>query len=92
MEKLTNYERETVICFEDSTDQSKIYTCNKALMRKLDRLANEFPEAYTLLKYDEVSVTYQAPKKLISFRKPSSLAKKESARQRALQSNFGRKK
>ncbi len=91
MAQLTSYERETIIRFDDSSDQATIYTCNQPLIRKLGKLASEFPDAFTMTKKDECSVTYQAPKNLISIRKPTSEATREAARQRALQSNLGRK-
>ena len=69
---LTNFERETIISFNDSEETATIYTCNKALQRKLSKFSAE-NKGYKLIKSDNDSQTYECPKKLVSFRKPKIL-------------------
>jgi hypothetical protein len=69
---LTDFERETVITFDDSTNMAIIYTCQSPMKTKLDKLCKSNPDTYKLVKSDEYSKTYECPKKLISFRTPSA--------------------
>lgn len=72
---LSNYERETVVCFNDSDETATVYTCNKALQRKLSKYSAE-NKGYKLIKSDNDSQTYECPKKLVSFRTPKILNEK----------------
>lgn len=70
MYNLQPWERETIIRWEDENKGCEIYTCNKRLMDKLDKLCKTNPESYMLKCCDEVSKTYLSYKKLIGFKKP----------------------
>lgn len=48
--KLTKYERETIINFNEGEDTMSVYTHNKALRRRLDLLVREYPEECALYK------------------------------------------
>ena len=72
---MSNYERETIIHFDDSEDTATIYTCNRALQRKLSKYVDE-NKGYKLDKTDDNSKTYKCSKKLISFRTPKILNEK----------------
>lgn len=50
MYHLTNYERETIINFNEGEDVASVYTHNKALRRRLEQLAQERPEECKLHK------------------------------------------
>lgn len=80
---LSNYERETIIHFDDSEETATVYTCNKALQRKLSRFAEE-NKGYKLVKSDEDSQTYECPKKLICFRTPRILSEESREKMRLL--------
>lgn len=67
---MTNYERETIINYNDEEKIAEVYTCNKALMRKLDKFCISHPDTYKLIKQDDESKTYEFPKKLVSIRTP----------------------
>ena len=67
---LTNYEKETVILYNEEDKVGTVYTCNAALIRKMDKLASQFPDTFSLKCEDEVSKTYFMSKKLISIRTP----------------------
>lgn len=74
---LTRYEQETVVNWNAEEDYGVIYTCCPADKRKLAKLAEECPEGYRLVKQDEVGVTYEFDKKLVSFRKPRKLTEEQ---------------
>lgn len=68
MSNLTKQEMETIINFDDSSNEAIIYTCNKSIMRKLDKNCAKCPEQYKLVKEDEYSKTYTTSnKKNIKF-------------------------
>lgn len=72
---LESFERETAIGFSDAVSYATITTFNRALMNKLDKLCNEHPQTYKILREiiieDKVEgKEYTCPKKLISFRAP----------------------
>ena len=68
--KLTRYEQETIICFDNSTQTASIYTASPQMMRRLDALVAVYPGHYRLMEQTEVSKTYSCDKNLITLRKP----------------------
>ncbi len=71
--KLSRYEQETVVNY-NAGEQTAVYTRDKAVMRKLNTLAADFPDTYSLMEQDEVSKTYSFPKSYVSYRKPRKLS------------------
>lgn len=66
---LTNEERETIILFDKSCNVCKIYTADRTVVNKLDKLY----QCVKIEKIDgETAKTYQTDKKYISFRKDAS--------------------
>ena len=65
---LSAEERETIILFDDSSQECRIYTCSRPMMTKLDKLCATNPKGYRLLEKDLESKTYITKKNLISFR------------------------
>jgi hypothetical protein len=66
-------ESETTITFNDEEKEATVFTCNQAMMRKLDGYCAKYPEQYYLIREDECSKTYQVPKRYISIRQPKIL-------------------
>ncbi len=87
--KLSRYEQETVVNYNAGEQTATVYTRDKAVMRKLDTLATDFPDTYTLIGQDEVSKTYSFPKSYVSYRKPRvvSTEQRERARQMMIDQN-----
>lgn len=78
---LTNEERETQLLTNAAADRFKISTADPVYIRKLEKLADEFPDVYIrgeVTAWGEHS--YTMPKRLLRFGKPASEAKKEQAR------------
>ncbi len=84
MTALTRYEMETVINFNAGEETASVYTRDKAVMRRLDKLVESHPDTYRLEKQDEVSKTYSMPKSCVTYRKPRNLTdeQREQARER----------
>lgn len=75
--KLSNYERETIVNFNEEESIASIYTCSKALIRKLDTYCKKRPDLYKLDEEDSPSKTYTFPKKYISIRLPKVLTEEQ---------------
>lgn len=72
MSRLSQYEQETIINFNEGDKTAGIYTHNKALRRKLEKLAHERPDECRLEKvsrYGEAA-DYIVPKSWIKVGPP----------------------
>ncbi|KHD14012.1 hypothetical protein [Clostridium butyricum] len=80
--KLTKYEQETIVNYNAGEQTASVYTADKAVMRRFDRLVAEYPEQYQLVEQTEVSKTYSMPKSYVSYRKPRKISEvqREKAR------------
>lgn len=67
--RLSNYERETIINFNEEEPTASVYTCSKALIKKMDTLCAKIPDLYRLKRQDGFSKTYEFPKKYLTIRK-----------------------
>ena len=74
MSKLTKYEQETIINFNAGESEAVVFTRDKAVIRKLDSLANEFPDVYKCIGESDIDKTYSMPKQYVSYRKPRRLS------------------
>ena len=84
--KLSKYEQETIINFNEEDEFADVYTHNKKLMERLAMLEKEFPEACKFVKrYGYRCKVYRIQKNLISIRKPFSEARKQHYREVALE-------
>lgn len=84
MNKLTKYEMETIVNYNAAEQTATVYTRDKSVMRKLDRLVEAYPESYRLVDQTDIDKTYSMSKSYVTYRKPRMLSDKqrEQARQR----------
>jgi hypothetical protein len=68
---LTGIERETILSYNDRDEFGTVYTCNAAMIRKMDKFCAEFPNVFKLKCEDGMSKTYIVSKKLIRIKKPA---------------------
>ncbi len=89
MTNLTKYEMETVVNYNAGEQTATVYTRDKSVMRKLDRLVADYPESYKMLSQTEIDKTYSMPKSYITYRKPRMVSneQREQARQRMAKIN-----
>ncbi len=85
--QLTNYERETILNFNEGEATASVYTHSAALRRKLERLAKEHPEDCRLhqVSHDGQAAEFYIPKgwiKIIPPRKRSPLTEEQKQQQR----------
>lgn len=70
--ELSRYEQETIINYNEAEKIASVYTHNKALRRKLERLAEERPEDCRLIRTtrDGQAVEYEVPKEWLHIYPP----------------------
>lgn len=69
MTNLSNYERETIINFNEAEKTASVYTYNRKLQNKLNKLVGVNPDI-SVHRQDEESITYIVPKKWIKVSPP----------------------
>lgn len=82
IEKVTLEEQETVILILRDEDKASVYTCDTTMITKLNRLLEREDTEWKLVNRDEISMTVECPKNLISFRN-KTLKRNLSDEQRA---------
>lgn len=77
-------ERETIIVYNEEEKTADVYTCNKALRRRLDQLLKTKEDEMILVREDDISATYIVPKKWIKVSPPRQMSEEaiEAARNR----------
>lgn len=93
MANLTKYEMETVVNYNAAEQTATVYTRDKSVMRRLDRLVADYPDTYKLINQTDIDKTYSMPKIYVNYRKPRVLSDKqrEQARQRMSKLNSNNK-
>ena len=89
MTNLTKYEMETVVNYNAEEQTATVYTRDKTVMRRLDRLVMDYPDSYKLLNHTDIDKTYSMPKSYVTYRKPRAVSdeQREQARQRMAKLN-----
>ena len=80
--KLTRYEMETTVNFNAEEGTAILYTRDKAVMRRLDKLVTEFPTVYQCTRESEIDKTYVFPKKYALPKKPRVLSEEQREKMR----------
>ena len=89
MTPLSRYEQETVVNYNAEEQTATVYTRDRTVMRKLDRLAADFPDTYKLIGQTDIDKTYSMPKSYVTYRKPRKISdgQREQARRKMLEIN-----
>ena len=89
MTNLTKCEMETVVNYNAGEQTATVYTRDKSVMRRLDRLVADYPDSYKLLNQTNIDKTYSMPKLYVTSRKPRAVSdeQREQARQRMAKLN-----
>lgn len=77
--RLSLYEQETIILYNQAETTAEVYTHDPKLLEKLSRLAEKYPSQIS--QKDEHS--YIVPKRCVSVREPFSEERRAAARERA---------
>lgn len=87
--ELSKLEQETIVLFNEAEATASVYTHNKKLREKLERMALKFPDKVALERPEQAgAVSYLVPKNCVSIREPYSDERREAARQRAIEGHF----
>lgn len=82
--KLSKYEQETIICYNEEDTTASVYTYNKKLIQKLKRLSGKYPDKVKLERRElRGAVSYLIPKRCVSVREPYSDRRREADSLRA---------
>lgn len=77
--KLSKYEQETIICYNEEEATASVYTHNNQLIKKLKRLAEKYPDKVKPERPEHRgAVSYLVPKRCISVREPYSERRREA--------------
>ncbi len=69
--KLSAYERETIILFNETSEPAEVFTYNKRMIRKLERLVRMFPDEFKLKADNRAGgMTYIVPKSRVLISTP----------------------
>ena len=79
MMKLSLYEQETIILYNQAEATAEVYTHDMTLLKKLRRLAEKYPEQ--IKKKDQQ--TFIVPKRCVSVLEPYSTERRKAASERA---------
>lgn len=74
--KLSLYEQETIILYNQAETTAEVYTHDPKLLGKLRRLAEKYPDQI-------VKKNRQVPKRCVSVREPYSAERRKAASERA---------
>lgn len=77
--KLSLYEQETIILYNQAEATAEVYIHDQKLMEKLTRLSQKHPEQ--VCKKDKYNFT--VPKRCVSVREPYSAERRKAASERA---------
>ena len=94
MPKLTKYEKETIILFNEGADNATIYTYNAGLRNRLAAFSKKYPDLCCLEKPEHLGgVSYLIDKSRLSIRlqPPYSEERRQKASQYARQNGFNGK-
>lgn len=81
---LTNYERETIINYNEAEKTASVYTHNSSLRRRLDQLLKTRSDEITVIRQGDDYTEYIVPRKWVKVSPPRQMSEqsKEAARQR----------
>ena len=94
MSKLTKYEKETIVLFNEGEDTAHIQTYNAGLRKRLETFAKKHPDLCRLDKtYEQGGVSYVLDKSRLSIRlqPPYSEERRRKASENAKQNGFNNK-
>lgn len=78
--KLSLLEQETILLYNQAEATADVYTHDPKLLRKLNLLAEKYPEQ--IIRKD--ALHYIVPKRCVSVREPYSAERRRSASERAI--------
>ena len=67
--ELTKYEQETIIIYNEGEDTASVYTYDKKLRKKLEKLSMKYPDKIVLERIcPQGAVEFTVPRRCVSIR------------------------
>lgn len=74
---LTNVEKETIITYNEAEATADVFTYNKALIRRLEKLCMEYPQEFkNIVNNQDSSNSFVVPKKYVKVTAPRKFDEK----------------
>lgn len=70
----SNYEKETIINYNEDEGNASVYTHHKSLQTRLGKLLDLFPEKVSLIKSGDGWVEYLVPKRWVKISPPRKVS------------------
>lgn len=72
--QVSNYEKETIINFNEMEKTASVYTYNNKLIKKLKECCKKFPNEYKLIEHNKQwgSYKFEVPKKRVTINIPKA--------------------
>ena len=87
--RLSRYEQETIICYNEEEDTASVYTHDNRLIAKLKRLAGKHPDKIKPVRKEYGgAASFTVPKRCVSVREPYSDARRAADSKRAKQTGL----
>jgi len=87
--RLSNYEKETLILYNQEETAASVFTYDPKLIEKLERLAEKYPRKIIFVsRNSEGAVTYKIPKKNVQVREPFSDERRDKMRRIAKERHY----
>ena len=72
---LSNQEKETIVCFNETNEPAEVYTFNPRLIKQFERLIQERPDDVRIKRsHNDGAVEYYFPKKWVKVSPPRILS------------------
>lgn len=88
----TLIEQETNINFNAESDQCVIYTAYHPMIRKLEKLMEQYPDEVKLVCKTDDDIQVELPKKWVKIKPPREMSEEQKERLRELAKTVGFKK
>lgn len=90
---LTNYEKETIITFNEAEKTAEIFTYNSKMLRSLSTLAADRPDDAQRIKTNaDGGETYRIPKSWVKVKAPRIMSESELVKRQALARQLSKSK
>lgn len=76
---LSRYEMETTVNFNAEEKTAQLYTQDKSMIRRMDKMVAEFPDLFKLKYETSVGKAYEFPKKYAMPKRPRILTEEQRA-------------
>ena len=90
MSRDSKIEQETIINFNAAEKEAVVYTRDKAIIRKLDALVIEFPDAFKCIGETDIDKTYEMPKSVVTYRKPRRISDERRSQLQKIMGNINK--